>query len=221
METRTDRLLRAALDVDWWVLFGLIVLALALQAVFWNTQVLTEGVYFQTFGAHMPTAQMDRLLRIRRGAAWLSYAFIPVSVMVRVGFTALCVLIGAVLVEYDLTFARAFKVALVADVAFVAAAYVKTGWLAATHVETVTQAASFAPLSLLSLVGSQGLSAWMLYPLQLANVFELLYWIILALLLRAALQRSFGSMLRFVAASYGLGLLLYVIAVMFIAVNLG
>jgi hypothetical protein len=218
---RTDKLLRSVLEMNSWVLFGLIALAFVLQAMYWNTNVLTEGVYYQTFGGHLPTEQMDRLLRLRRGSAWLSYAFIPLTMIVRIGFTALCLLIGAVLVEYELPFTKAFKIALAADVVFVADSYVKTGWLAATHVATVTQAASFTPLSLFSLVGPEHVAMWMAYPLQLANAFELLYWIVLALVLRAALQRPFGSMLKFVAGSYGFGFLVYVMAVMFLAVNVG
>ena len=220
-DARAQRLLRSILDVDSWIVFGVVVVALTVQAEYWNTHVLTDQVYYQTFAGQLPTEQIDRLLRLRRGYAWLSYVFIPLSVIVQVGFTSLCLLVGAVLAEYGLPFAKAFKIALVAEVVLVAEAYAKTAWMAATHVQTVADAAVFTPLSLLSLMGSEHVAMWMAYPLQVANAFELLYWIVLAICLGAALQRPFGTMMKFVAGSYGLGLVIYLVTVMFIAVNVG
>ncbi|MCG6187377.1 hypothetical protein [Maribellus maritimus] len=66
-----------------------------------------------------------------------------------------------------------------------------------------------------------------LYPLSLINIFELGYFLILAWLLVGVINETngerpvkFGKSLQLVTTSYGSGLLLWVVLVMFITLNL-
>ena len=60
----------------------------------------------------------------------------------------------------------------------------------------------------------------LVFPLSLLNVFEALYWLALAWLLTGVVEKPIGSTLKTVATSYGSGLLLWVLFVMFLTVNL-
>ena len=78
----------------------------------------------------------------------------------------------------------------------------------------------FYPLSLLNLFEPGTLEQYLLYPLQVLNLFEVAYWFALAYgvarVINASLERGFGL----VMASYGSGLALWVVLVMFLTVSL-
>lgn len=64
------------------------------------------------------------------------------------------------------------------------------------------------------------LEPWLVYPIQLLNVFELLYWAVLAWQLQEVLKKSFPESLGFVMKTYGVGLTVWVVVVMFLTVSL-
>ena len=77
------------------------------------------------------------------------------------------------------------------------------------------------PLSLESLFGYANFERWYIYPMQVINLFEVTYWIILSVLLARELQISRSKALVLVAGSYGAGVALWVTGVMFLLLNFG
>ena len=78
---------------------------------------------------------------------------------------------------------------------------------------------TFYPLSLLNLVVIENIPQYLIYPLQLINIFELAYWIVLAFLIKVYTNRSFDKSFSFVAGTYGVGLFAWVILVVFLSIN--
>jgi hypothetical protein len=85
----------------------------------------------------------------------------------------------------------------------------------------------FQPLSTMELLNAKSIDPLFVYPLSLINVFELGYFLVLAWLLVNVINEAneerpvgFGKSLKLVTASYGSGLLLWVVFVMFITLNL-
>jgi hypothetical protein len=77
--------------------------------------------------------------------------------------------------------------------------------------------ANFAPLSLLQFFDPTQLKIWMKHPLRTINLFEVAYCFVLAYFLTPLLsKRGFMQTLGLVSASYGLGLLLWVVALAFL-----
>ena len=65
--------------------------------------------------------------------------------------------------------------------------------------------------SLADLIGTSSIPTWALYPMQLANVFQLLFIALLAAGLNLLLPRSWVRWLLTVIATYGVGLLIIVL----------
>ncbi|MBN1986332.1 MAG: hypothetical protein JW761_08515 [Prolixibacteraceae bacterium] len=85
----------------------------------------------------------------------------------------------------------------------------------------------FQPLSIMELLNEKTVDPLFVYPLSLLNVFELAYFLVLAWLLVGIINEAnkehpvkYGKSLQLVTASYGSGLLLWVLVVMFITLNL-
>ncbi|WP_245859440.1 hypothetical protein [Spirosoma aerolatum] len=85
---------------------------------------------------------------------------------------------------------------------------------------SLTDLQLFYPLSVLSLVGADSVAPYLLYPLQLTNLFELAYWLVLAYGVSQVIDIPMPKAVGLVAASYGSGLLVWVALVMFLTVSL-
>uniref|UniRef100_UPI004047898B hypothetical protein n=1 Tax=Flavobacterium sp. TaxID=239 RepID=UPI004047898B len=83
----------------------------------------------------------------------------------------------------------------------------------------------FYPLSALNIVGYQSVESWFIYPLQVLNLFELAYWLLLSYFVGklAFTEKDNGKPMdlgfKIVASSYGSVLLLWVVVVMFFTLN--
>jgi hypothetical protein len=71
----------------------------------------------------------------------------------------------------------------------------------------------------LQLFDVKSLAIWQIYPLQLLNVFEMVYWGLLAYWLKRLLNITLTKSMEMVIASYGTGLLLWVVFVTFLSLN--
>ena len=77
----------------------------------------------------------------------------------------------------------------------------------------------FHPLSLFSLFEPELLQVWSYYPLKVMNLFEVGYWILLAVLLSKFLKQAFEDMLRIVLVYYGSFFFCWMVFVMFISIS--
>jgi len=185
-----------------------------------NYLFLSETVYYQTFGEQIALHRIVTMYDQLQKWQWLGYVFIPIGILIRVGFTATCLYTGLFLVNLKVRFRDLFKVALLADFVFVLAGLVKLVILIFFKEVNALTDLQFQPLSLMQLFDKGSVDAMLVYPLSLISVFELLYWLALAWLLTGVVEKPLDGALKTVASSYGTGLLLWVLFVMFLTVNL-
>lgn len=184
-----------------------------------NYLFLTDGLYSQTFGGQLATDRIAKMIELTQKWQWLGYVFLPIIILTRVCFTAICFYIGCFLANIKVGFIQLFKVALLSDYVFVLAGVTKLVILIFYKDISTIADLQFQPLSLLELFDRKTVDTLFIYPFSLISVFELLYWIALAGLLSSVINQTFGKSLKTVASSYGIGLMLWVLFVMFLTVN--
>ena len=185
-----------------------------------NYLFLSDELYIQTYEKAVAIDRIMEMIKLSQKWQWLGYVFIPIAVLVRVGFTAICLYAGLFVANLKVRFRDLFKVALLADFVFVAAGVAKLVILIFFKEVNTLDDLQFQPLSLMQLFDKSSVDALLVYPLSLLNVFEVLYWLALAWLLTGVVEKPMGSTLKTVATSYGQGLLVWVLFVMFLTVNL-
>ena len=213
-------MLEEPISFQLWKLYFLLIILLGLISFSISYLFLSDSIYYQTFGEQLAIEKIGIMLESARKWQWLSYVFIPVLVLIRVGYTATCLCIGMFVADLRARFRDLFKVALLADFVFVLAGLVKLVILIFVKEVNTLNDLQFQPLSLMQLFDKGSVDALLVYPLNLLNVFELLYWLALAWSLTGVVEKPLGSSLKTVASSYGTGLLLWVLFVMFLTVNL-
>jgi hypothetical protein len=111
-----------------------------------------------------------------------------------------------------------FRVMAFAEVALVLARVVKVS-VGAMSEFTYSEFAIFYPLSLLSALGPESVDPLLYYPLQVANLFELLYCVLIVIFLRQELSFSTSQSIKVGLGSYAVSLLFWMVLILFLTLN--
>ena len=209
-----------SLKLNSWKCFILLLCFPVLTTFAVNYLFITEELYYNLFSDTLAVERITSIIEQSQKWQWLGYLFIPIVILIRVSFTAICLYIGLFLDNIKVRFKDLFKIALLADFVFVLAGLAKLVILIFFKEVSTLDDLQFQPLSLIEVFDRKSVDALMIYPLSLINVFELLYWLVLAWLLTGVTEKSVGNSLKTVASSYGTGLFLWLLFVIFLTVNL-
>lgn len=176
----------------------------------------TQSLYVNELIQQVGAKEVEAFFEYRRKWGWLFYLFIPLKTLVKTSFTAICASIGVFFVSNRFKFKTLFSVSLEAEFLFLLPVFSKMFWFGFIQTDyNHTDLQTFFPLSLFNLFDAEHLDPWLFYPLQLINVFELIYCFFL---FRRAEEKMPGTGLT-VLVSYGIGLLLWVCAIMFLTLT--
>jgi hypothetical protein len=122
--------------------------------------------------------------------------------------------------QATVTFKELWAVVMQAEFVFLLVPVIKLGWFYFFKSQyTFEDIQYFYPLSALNIIGYKGLTAWFLYPLQVLNVFELIYMLYLGYQIGHLTRTNADRGLKIVACSYLPALLLWVVVIMFFTLN--
>jgi hypothetical protein len=212
----------------WWI-FAVVSGLYLILSIVTNTFVLTQEVYYRGFSQQMTAERIEALLELRSSYWWAQLISPFFLVAVKASFTALCLTVGIIISGQDIALGKVFKVALLAEGVFVLAMATQVlGCVWFLDVRVPNDYANFAPLSLFQFFDPATLKLWMKHSLRTVNLFEVLYCVVMAYFLAPLLNkssqsgfgRSFVQTLALVVSSYGLGLLLWVVAVAFLLLQI-
>lgn len=210
-----------AIKFNFLILF--IILCLLSSLITWASQwiLISEDMYFNAFGEQLSDEKINELIRISKDWNWIIYVVIPFIYISKLFLVAVTLFVGAFLFRFNIGLKSLFKIVLQAEFIFLLPPIIKLLWLSlvSTHY-TLTDLQFFTPLSLINLFDRTGIQQMFIYPISLINLFEIIYVLFLSYLLNKETASDFTSSLKLVICSYGIGLLIWVIFVMFISVTL-
>jgi len=120
----------------------------------------------------------------------------------------------------EIEFKKFFFVANTAEFVFLIPKIVKIFWFTIVETSyTLQDIQAFAPLSFMTFLSPVELDTWLVYPIRLLNVFEVFYWVVLAYQLKEVIGKNLLASIGFVAKTYGVGLFVWVVLVMFLVVS--
>jgi len=186
-----------------------------------NILLISDSLMYDFYSEQLPIEQIDKMLAQQKEWAWLSYVFVGVLYLLKITLIAGCIYIGFFFINSNkVTFKEIITIVAKADLVFFVPIMLKILWF--TFVEerfTIKDIQQFYPLSLVNIFDVSSLDNWLLYPLQTFNVFEVLFWFALAYELKNYLKEDFTTSFKFVLSTYGSGLFVWVIFVVFLIVN--
>lgn len=179
-----------------------------------------DELMVNSFADYYTYSQINEIMNQYNKYVWLGYLVIPVILFIKVVVIAFIIDIGVFFFGKEISFKRLFNIVTKAEFIFIVPIIIKTAWFyAIAPVYDLQDAQQFYPLSAMQLFDADSLQTWFTYPLQMLNVFEIVYWIFLSVLLAKTLKLRFNKSLQIIACSYGTALVIWTVGIMFITLN--
>jgi len=203
-----------------WVLFAFSCVSYALVLHIQQKYVLTEQVYYNTLGEQLTIERIDAFIDKQNTWTWLRYFFIPVTLLFQTFLVSICLATGAILLDYKLKFSAIFGIVVKASVIYAIGKLVYMMVVQFMDIQTIEDLMKADVFSLLGWTGAENVPTWLQYPLSVVNVFELGFWLLLAGGMGYLLQKHWTRMINFVTVTYGVGLVVWVLLIVFLQLNL-
>lgn len=205
-------------------LFFFICLFLIILLFLDKTYISTDSKIFDFLAKDYPSEFVRNYMESQKKWWWVSYAITPVLIGIKVLLVAFCLNFVKIISEKleQVKFRDILTIVLMAEFVFLIAGFYKffNFYLVDTDY-TLETLQTYYPLSLINFKEAISTEKWLAYPLQLCNLFELIYWGILAWGIweltnkKISYQRSLG----YIALTYGIGLLFWVGVVCFLILS--
>ncbi|MBC3757255.1 hypothetical protein H7U19_02485 [Hyunsoonleella sp. SJ7] len=202
-------------------LFFTIVFLFLFFGIYSDYIIGTKEMVNELFLEKLTQSQSQEFLESQKKWKYLSYVAVPFLLLIKTSVISVILHAGCFFFERDLSYKKLFNIVVKAEFVFLLVIVFKTLWFYVFQQDyTLEDLRYFYPLSAINIFGYDDLQPWFVYPLQVLNLFEFAYWIILAYLLGKAINENTDKGLTIVASSYGIGLLIWVVAVMFFTLNM-
>ena len=189
-----------------------------------NAYITTSSKIFDFLAKDYPSSVVPNYMESQKKWRRVSYAVTPILIGIKVLLVAFCLNFVKIISEKleQVKFRDILTVVLMAEFVFVIAGFYKffNFYLVDTDY-TLETLQTYYPLSLINYKEVISTEKWLAYPLQLCNLFEVIYWGILAwgIWQLADKKISYQRSLGYVALTYGIGLLFWVGVVCFLILS--
>jgi len=182
--------------------------------------LINDTLLYNFYSDIISYEKIQKLMEQGRKWEWLGYILIPVLYFIKFSLVALCLSLGLFFLNFPSRFKKLFELAIKAELVFIVAGLFKILWFIYVKPDyTFLDLQYFSPLSLQNLVSIPQSNIWLLYPLQAINLFEIVYWFMLAWGLKEIIQKNMNESFKIVALSYGSGLIIWIAFVVFLTLN--
>lgn len=179
-----------------------------------------DKLLYNSLAEKFTSRQIEKVLNIQEKWKWVVYVFIPVYVLIKTIIIASILYIGIFFSNKEVEFKKVWNVVLNAEFIFLLVPVLKVIWFYFfQNIYTLDDFQYFHPLSALNITGYKGVESWLIYPLQVFNLFELVFIIYLAYQIGHITKTNPDNGLKIVSYSYLPALLLWVTVVMFFTLN--
>lgn len=205
------------------IILSFTILAIFLEGIFYLSQnVLNiEKHYYNSLLEQLSFEKTQQMSLESKKWSWVSYALIPLIYLIKFSLISSCLYIGAFFMNKRLKFSELFLITIKAETVFIFLSLFKIIWFSIFKTDyTYLDFATFSPMSLMSIVGMESVDKIWHYPLQVFGLFEVVYWFVLAFGVKELLEKDLASSFKLVLSSYGLGLLSWIVVIMFITATL-
>lgn len=181
-----------------------------------NAYVVTEDFLNVSFHSQLSNEQIENIINVNKRYQWISYLIIPIILLLKWMILASVIYVGLFLLNKNVTYKNCFKIVQLAELVMILAATAKLAWFIVYPPKTIEDVQYFYPLALTQLFSPNQIPKYLIYPLQQLNVFEVLYWLLIAGGIKAFTQKTFAQSLKITALSYGVAMFVWCLVIVFI-----
>jgi len=188
-----------------------------------NNILGVDALLYNSIAEQLSSEQVIKVLEFKEKWRFVSYIILPILLLLKISILAGILDVGCFFLSKEIKYKKIFNIVVRAEFIFLLVIVFKTAWFYFFQADyNLDDLQYFYPLSALNIISYDSVQPWFVYPLQVLNAFEIIYWIVLAILLEKAMNIKKSNLgIKIVASSYGPALLIWVVAVMFFTLNIG
>ena len=173
---------------------------------------------YKNLSEQLTLEQIESYFAIQKRWSWVKYALLPLIIWLKTNLISWILAIGGFFQSIELPHKKYWNIVLKAEFVNLSMGLTKLLWFMLVEPDfDLEKLQQFVPFSLENILYTEHIPKWGIYPLQLINVFEIFYWILLILLLNKVTKTRKGLIV--VVTSYGLALFIWMIFIMFLTLN--
>ncbi len=207
---------KSIFDLDYKLLFALIVFSYFIISFSSNNLVFTKEFYFNILNGILSENRIESFIETKMKYEWIGYFFIPVFLLLKLFVVSCLIYIGLNISDYSTNFKSLFCIVTIAESTMVIASLFKLYYIVIFNITDIEVLKRFFPLSIITFFNLKNIPFYLVYPLQQINIFELGYWLLLAYGIKTLENVDFKKALKITSLSYGVGLVIWSIFIVFI-----
>ena len=208
------------------LIFSYIIISYISTFVFNTDKLLSDSL-----SNNFTNIEITNYLELQKKWQWLSYFVIPFFLIIKIFCITNIIYIGTYFYSRTkITYRQLWEIVVKAEFIFLFVGILKIFWFYFIQTKfTLSDLQSFYPLSALNLIGYKNIDNWFIYPLQVINLFEVVYWLLLSYYIGKIASPTIINLnhnkyptdfgLKIITISYGSALFLWVCVVMFFTLN--
>ena len=201
------------------------IIAIINMAVVWLSQnlLITETVFYNTYSEQLTMDRSLMLFERMKDFVWFSYAMVPVLLFLKTTFISLIIYTGIFLYNLNsqVNFGTVFRIVLCSEIILSVASLIKFLWMYFFGGNLdLNDLVFFYPLSLINFFTKEEVSRIWIYPLQIINVFQILYILLLSFGLKRICMLDDSDSDRIVLSTYLPALTIWIAVIIFISIDL-
>jgi hypothetical protein len=200
-------------------LFLLILGVYCLMLLYLNMYVLNDGLYYNSYSHILSNARIEEMLTTQKKMDYFQYIYFFIYFLVKLLFTTFCLFVYGYFSEQFINWKTLFGIALVAELVFVIEMVIRVVYFSIHAPQTFSDLANFNFFSVAYFINSAKFP-YLAYVVQTINLFEILYVLVIAKLLRPVTGNKTARNIGFVLKSYGLGMIFWVALVTFFLIQI-
>ncbi len=207
---------RKYFQINTFIVLGIIVFVELAFTFILRSQVLTNKDLFDSIAEQITIEDLNRANDSFKSNFWFLLLLSGFKVVVEIFLISVCINLGTLLLRYEINFKQIFGVVTKAYIVFsisrifIAIVYYTSG------VKNLNDLLYLPKLSAFELFSADTIPNWAILPLQIANIFQLGFVLIMAWGFHLLHKRSFKTWLGVIVGTYGFFLILFIILVNFL-----
>jgi len=204
-------MLKKYFQINTWVILVLILVTELIYNMVIERYLFTDKVVFNSLAEQLTMEQINTAMVGVRSNSILIYVVALVQPLVEIALIAICINIGTLLVRYSIKFKQIFGIVVKSFLVFTLAHLPIMFSLFFRDVEKLEDINYIPQFSLAEWIGEASITPWALYPLQLINLFQLGFILLLTAGLNYADPRGYGKWFLLTLCTYGVELAIMVL----------
>jgi len=183
---------------------------------FSNNFVFNDFFYYVALSDEVSIKKIEEIILFNKKSELASYIFLPIIITIKFTLITILIYTGVKLFELNITFENCFKTVLFAESILLISSIVRILYFYIYPPDNFEALQYFNPLGLISLLKKDSIPKYLLYPIQQLNFFEVGYWLLLAFGIKSFNEINFLKALKITSLSYGVGLAIWSIFIVFL-----